>query len=351
MSFIKIKDPRRREELIKDLIETRKRIKDNFIARKVGEAEYQIGLTKLFKPVTETQKATAKEITEAQKAATEKITQGLLPIKEALENPIVIPPIEDGEEKKAITLKESLTEEEKTNLGPITETFLKTPWNKENLDLDFGLNTQNEERKFKFGDKEVKFVGDNIFVGGEEFIGTPGFWALIISKNPSPDDYETADKIQYEKLLIKTNAIFQGNNPENTRPKGNYRGDKWKEIIKPIWEEIKPKPIKKGGKGGKGKGKRQEDPQPSTSETNKKGKRQEDPQPSTSETNKKGGKGLTILPSNPNALIDRFDLLFSSQKAGHTGVRNEIISILDELKRQGVINVQDYKKLNHLIKK
>ena len=64
MSFIKIKDPRKREELIKDLIETRKRIKDNFIARKVGEIEYQTGLTKLFKPVTETQKATAKEITD-----------------------------------------------------------------------------------------------------------------------------------------------------------------------------------------------------------------------------------------------------------------------------------------------
>ena len=39
------------------------------------------------------------------------------------------------------------------------------------------------------------------------------------------------------------------------------------------------------------------------------------------------------------------------QKAGHTGVRNEIVSILDELKRQGVINVHDYKKLNRIIKK
>ena len=85
MSFIKVKDPRKREELIRDFIETRKRIKDNFIAKKVGEAEYQTGLTKLFKPVTETQKATAKEITEAQKAAAEKITQELLPTKEGIE--------------------------------------------------------------------------------------------------------------------------------------------------------------------------------------------------------------------------------------------------------------------------
>ena len=85
MSFIKVKDPRKREELIRDFIETRKRIKDNFIARKVGEIEYQTGLTKLFKPVMETQKATAKEITEAQKAAAEKITKELLPIKAGIE--------------------------------------------------------------------------------------------------------------------------------------------------------------------------------------------------------------------------------------------------------------------------
>ena len=85
MSFIKVKDPRKREELVRDFIETRKRIKDNFIAKKVGEIEYQTGLTKLFKPVTEAQKATAKEITEAQKATAEKITKELLPIKEGIE--------------------------------------------------------------------------------------------------------------------------------------------------------------------------------------------------------------------------------------------------------------------------
>ena len=91
MSFIKVKDPRKREELVRDFIETRKRIKDNFVAKKVGEIEYQTGLTKLFKPITETQKATAKEITEAQKAAAEKITKELLPIKAGIEGlPVAI---------------------------------------------------------------------------------------------------------------------------------------------------------------------------------------------------------------------------------------------------------------------
>ena len=105
MSFITVTDPRKRETLIKDFIETRKRIKDSFVARKVGEAEYQTGLTKLFKPVTETQKATAKEITDAQKATVEKITGELLPIKESLENLTIIPPIEAEEEKKNYYIK------------------------------------------------------------------------------------------------------------------------------------------------------------------------------------------------------------------------------------------------------
>ena len=72
---------------------------------------------------------------------------------------------------------------------------------------------------------------------------------------------------------------------------------------------------------------------------------EDEPTPGTS------GTGLKILPSDPNALIDRFDLLFSGKKAGHTGVKNEIVAILDELKRQGVIKTNEYKKLNSLIKK
>ena len=333
MSFIKIKDPRKREELIKDFIETRKRIKDNFVARKVGETEYQTGLTKLFKPVTDTQKATTKEITEAQKATAEKFASELLPIKEGISDlsttitQLPITPIEM--EKGAVTFPAypnvNITEKELTNLGPIATEFLSYPFSNENIDVLFGLNNKNTEKKFKIGDKFVTFDGDDVIVGGDRYEGTSGFWSLLVSKNPTPDDYTADDFEQYRDLLIRTNAIFLNNDPTKNRPKGNFRGIKWKNIINPIWEDIKPKPT---GKGGKGRKKRQEDPQPSTS-----------------------GEGLTILPSDPNALIDRFDLLFTSQKAGHTGVRNEIVSILDELKRQGVINTNDYKKLNHLIKK
>ena len=307
MSFIKVKDPRKREELVRDFIETRKRIKDNFVARKVGESEYQTGLTKLFKPVTETQKATAKEITDAQKATAEKITGELLPIKEGLEKiPDITFPAYPAVE---------MTKEEIEKLGPIATDALIKLASKKGIDKSFGLTVKN--KKLHIGDKPITIKDNNIIIDGEEYTGTPGLWELIISQEPQEGKYTEDDYLNYINLLVQTNTIYQGNNPNQNRAKSSG-GDKWNKLISPVWEHIREskKPLKRK-------------------------RRQQDPT----------GKGLKILPSDPNALIDRFDLLFSSQKAGHTGVRNEIISILDELKRQGVINVQEYKKLNHLIKK
>ena len=164
MSFIKVKDPRKREELIKDFIETRKRIKDNFIARKVGEAEYQTGLTKLFKPVTETQKATAKEITEAQKATAEKFTSELLPIKEGIEE---LPTKLFKKVFPSIELKAS----DIMNLGPLAVNALLDAFTKNSIDLTFGLYAQ--EGKFKIGSKEVNIEDNNIKIDDITFLGTP----------------------------------------------------------------------------------------------------------------------------------------------------------------------------------
>ena len=314
MSFIKVKDPRKREELIRDFIETRKRIKDNFIAKKVGEAEYQTGLTKLFKPVTETQKATAKEITEAQKAAAEKFTQELLPIKEGIEE---LPTKLFRKVFPSIELKAS----DIMNLGPLAVNALLQAFTKKNIDLAFGLYAQ--EGKFKIGNKEVNIEDNDINVDDIIFEGTPGFWELITSKNP--ENYTGEDLDKYRQLLLLTNAVYRDNNPDNNNPKSS-KSPKWKNIIKPIWEQIK-------------KQKEEEEYE-----------EEEYEEPATISFTPTKGTGLPkILPSDPNALIDRFDLLFSSKKAGHTGVRNEIVSILDELKRQGVLKTNEYKKLNSLI--
>ena len=195
-------------------------------------------------------------------------------------------------------------------------------------DKSFGIYP-DANNKLKIGSKFLKFEGDNIIIDGVEYTGTPGLWELIVSKEPQKGIYTEGDYIEYINLLVQTNTIYQKNNPNSSKPKSST-SDKWATLISPVWEFIREskKPLPKEEKG-KGKGK----------------KRHEDPQPGTS------GTGLKFLSSDPNALIDRFDLLFSSQNAGHTGVRNEIVSILDELKRQGVLKTNEYKKLNSLIKK
>ena len=62
------------------------------------------------------------------------------------------------------------------------------------------------------------------------------------------------------------------------------------------------------------------------------------------------GKGVVVIPSDPNALLERLDLLLASKEAGHTGVGNELVSICEELKRQGFFDSRSYKNLISIIK-
>ena len=340
MSFIKVKDPRKREELIKDFIETRKRIKDNFIARKVGEIEYQTGLTKLFKPVTETQKATAKEITDAQKEATERIEKGLLPIKEGIEG-LTMLPIEEGDPIPAI----KYTEKEKTEFGALAVDSLndlykeitekkRTPAYSDILPVDA------KKGLYKIGKTVFKIKENDLYFDFDKIDGTPGLWKLLTSRGiPDKKDYKPDDLYNYTVIMYSTNATRQNYNKDNRRINGN---NKMNNLIKPfvlaLENEDMDKKIKEHFKGKD----EDEDEDEEEGDAYK-----------LFDTDGEGikGKGLKFLPSDPNALIDRFDLLFSSKKAGHSGVRNEIISILDELKRQGVIKTNEYKKLNSIIKK
>ena len=335
MSFIKIKDPRKREELIKDFIETRKRIKDNFISRKVGEAEYQTGLTKLFKPVTETQKTTAKEITDAQKATAERIEKGLLPIKEGIEG-LTMLTIQAGDPIPAI----EYTEKEKTELGKYAVDGLQSTHGRTATLSDI-IPVDAKKGLYRIGKTPVTIKNDDLYIAGNNFNGTPGLWKLltshgipVIKENITKNDF-----INYINIMHITKATY---NKNNKRVGGN---EKMKELIKPFVIILEKK-----GKEGFIEEIDKLDIKFKKDEEYKEFEKpnEDDPQPGTSGVIP--GSGL-FLSSDPNALIDRFDLLFSSKKAGHTGVRNEIISILDELKRQKVINVHEYKKLNSIIKK
>ena len=347
MSFIKVTDPRKREELIKDFIETRKRIKDNFIARKVGEIEYQTGLTKLFKPVTETQKATTKEITDAQKAATKGITEAQ---KETTKELIKrLRPIEDNNAPPPYE-------------PPFADEF-KVPGEYEEPGKEI---TKRTEEGYRLGRYTLNLDEENKNIlnkDGGIFTDSNKIYDILTNKNTNViwDDLNEEEKLKLGVLIINSGAVQKD---QNNRPNKLGGNTKWNNIFSHIWfnrplyidysdlnEELINDAFqlyKKPHKKTTSKTKERIKEILNIEDVKFDKRRYKTPKERPTEET---GSGLKILPSDPNALIDRFNLLFSSQKAGHTGVRNEIISILDELKRQGVININEYKKLNSIIKK
>ena len=54
-------------------------------------------------------------------------------------------------------------------------------------------------------------------VEGEEYEGTPGLWELIVSKKPDKFIYTSEDEENYRRLMLKTNSLYVGNNPERKK--------------------------------------------------------------------------------------------------------------------------------------
>ena len=290
MSFLKISDPVKRDSIVKEFLELKKNIRDNLLSERTGEQQLQADLSKFYRPITETQKATAREITE-----------GLKPVREGIEKlPEAIQPIVKATEEE---------EEEDESVGKIAMSYLKIPENKR--DTTFGIYKEMDDHYI--GDTHVIIKDDDIIIRetGERFTGTHGLWKLITSKNLSLNkiEWDKLDEENYVRLLEKTYVLHRGNNPNNPHAKSSG-GKKWNNILTYIWH---------------------------TNKFPKKGEYE--------------GEGVVVIPSDPNALLERLDLLLASQKAGYTGVRNELVSICDELKRQDVLDTKAYKKLNHLIKK
>ena len=290
MSFLKISDPSKRDQTVKEFLELKKNIPDNLLSERTAELELQTELSKFYRPITKMQKATTKEITE-----------GLKPIREGIEKlPQALQPLGEasGEEPEEYEEEEELDEE---LVGKIAYKFLTKPFR----DKKFGV--REIDGNHYIGNKHVIIKDDDIIIkeDGTRFIGTAGLWGLITSNDPDKDmlNWDKDDKKDYDKLMIKTNALHRNYNPNNPYPSASDR-PKWKNILSDIWKKSR----------------------------------------------KFEGKGVVVIPSDPNALLERLDLLLASQEAGHTGVGNELVSICNELKRQGVLDAKAYKKLNSIIK-
>ena len=149
MSFLKISDPLKRDTIVKEYLELKKKIRDNLLSERIGEQQLQTDLSKFYRPITETQKATAREITE-----------GLKPIREGIEKlPEAIQPLgkateeEDEEEEE----EEEEEEDDEELVGEIAYKFLNKPFS----DKTFGI--RKEKGHHYIGNQHVIIRNNDFF--------------------------------------------------------------------------------------------------------------------------------------------------------------------------------------------
>ena len=192
MSFLKISDPAKRGLIVKEYLDLKKNIRDNLLSEGTGEQQLQTDLSKFFKPITETQKATAREITEE-----------LKPIKEGIEN---LPQAITFPTYPSIQAFEEPPEGEDTQyIGEVAEKYLRKFATKSEADTTYGL--YGRYGNFYIGEKLAIIVDDDLIFCRDEYKGIPGLWELIVSKEPDEKKYTPDYYDNYARLMIKTNNL------------------------------------------------------------------------------------------------------------------------------------------------
>lgn len=177
-------------------------------------------------------------------------------------------------------------------LGKIATKFLPRA-----SDKSFGLYYNSTKESYMIGNTPVEFDKNDIILGTEMYRGTPGLWRLLTyEKAPNEQHYTLHDLDIYEKILIDTESMFQGNNKITKKPKSS-RGDKWTSLVKGIWKKY--------------------------IDENK---------------TEHCGSGILEFNNNPieykyidnlNELITRLHYIYSQEKAGNNNFHNEKVAILN----------------------
>ena len=115
-------------------------------------------------------------------------------------------------------------------LGKIAQDYLPRAH-----DNKFGLHWDKHVKLYKIGDAITGIDDNDLIVDGIRYKGTHGLWRLLTYKDKPDDDFYSEEDLEnYTKILWQTNAIYKNNDPSTNKPKSS-RGDKYKNLIRPIW--------------------------------------------------------------------------------------------------------------------
>ena len=158
------------------------------------------------------------------------------------------------------------------------------------VDRLYGI--RQEDGKLVMGYRDVEVKNNNIYVEGQEFIGSTELWALVMLKNPDMSQISPEALREYRNLVDITLA--------EDYARDNYTGRDHKMLKKYILLT-------------------------------------------------EGGKGISFLPSDVKSLKSRLNLLLSEFNAGNRATRNEIVAIVDNLVERRKLTKAEARDINHYV--
>lgn len=197
-------------------------------------------------------------------------------------------------------------------------------YNRSQLDKSYGPYFDLQENTSKLGTSTFRLDNNNqnIIIGNEVFKTTDGLRELIFKKKPNIDVYTESDLHLYQKILETTNA-HRRNYDSLDQIKGN-KGYKYKNIIRKLFDHEYNTRIK-NKKGDGYNHSIKNSPKTAIIPT------------STSLMTYSEQPKQYIYWDDPNELINRLKILHASQLVGNNNHRNEINSILEELREADII--------------
>ena len=290
MSFYRITDPEKRDALVAEYTATVKRLRKRNLEERMGNLAQREQLEEQYRPIIE-----------SNQEASSNITSELRPIAKEVSDLNENLKIERQQQQQLG--KRKYTERERVQ------------------DRYYGLQEQ-PNGEFRIGNKQIQIDEDrNITIedGGETYTGTPGLWALIIYNKPNDNDYTKEDWENYKKLVRETDLI---NTPTNlsqfSRPR---QTNKFKLLQKAI-----------------------EDTDDDADDVESEDTDEQSPMKKKTE-----GSGVIFLPGTIKALTEKLKLLIGEYSAGNTTTRNEIVSILDVLRKRKLMTEKEYTTINNLL--
>ena len=172
--------------------------------------------------------------------------------------------------------------------------------NSSERDDQFGVRRSPNTGEFTIGNSIVTINHNDLNIDDEWYTGTPGLYELLFKRRPNPKKYTENDKSVYLGIVLKTNAhkiMFS-----TLGRVAKSRLWKYQNIIKDI-VPMDATPKRKG----------------------------------YGFMRATDSKPEYIFWNDPNELVERLRLLLASREAGNNSHENEVISIIEELQEEGII--------------